>query len=69
MIGAGIAILPILLVIFVGLAITAAWIYTLIDIIQRDFDGENEQLLWVLVILFAGIIGSIIYYFVVIQEE
>lgn len=50
-------------------ATTVLWLYTIVDAIQRDFDGENDKVLWVLVILFAGFIGSIIYYFVVMSDD
>lgn len=63
-----IALLGGAIAIIVGLAITAAWIYTLVDALTREFDGEHEKLLWVLVLLFAGIIGSIIYYFIILNE-
>jgi hypothetical protein len=51
------------------LAAGAAWIYTLVDAVQREFAGDNDKLLWVLVLLFAGVLGSIIYYFVVIRDD
>lgn len=51
------------------LAAGAAWVYTLVDVVQRDFTGDNDKLLWVLVLLFAGVLGSIIYYFVVMRYE
>lgn len=66
-----VALFTILFMLFavgVVLALGAAWIYTLVDALTRDFDGDNDKLLWVLVILFAGIIGSIIYYFVVLND-
>jgi heme/copper-type cytochrome/quinol oxidase subunit 2 len=56
-------------VFLIVLAAGAAWIYTLVDAVQRDFDGENDKLLWVLVLLFAGVLGSIIYYFVVMRDD
>ncbi len=42
------------------------WLWMLIDCLRRDnYDGPNDKLLWALVILFAGIIGAAIYYFVI----
>lgn len=38
------------------------WLWMLIDCLQRRF---KDKLLWVLVIIFAGIIGAILYYFLV----
>lgn len=47
-----------------GLAILGFWIWMLIDCAQRDFPGPNDKLIWILVIVLAGGIGAIIYYFV-----
>ncbi len=41
------------------------WIWMLVDCLGRKFKGDNEKLLWALVIIFGGIIGAIIYYFMV----
>lgn len=46
------------------------WIWALIDCISRkDYPGENDRLLWALVILLGGILGAIIYYFVVKRKN
>ena len=47
---------------FIGLLVF--WIWSLVDVLKRDFKGENDKLVWVLVIVLAGVIGAIIYYFV-----
>jgi TctA family transporter len=42
------------------------WLWMLIDSISRkNYESENERLLWVLIIFFAGILGALIYYFMV----
>jgi hypothetical protein len=40
------------------------WIYALVDAVKRDFPGENEKLIWVLIVVLAGWIGALIYWFV-----
>jgi hypothetical protein len=45
------------------------WIYMLIDAIQRKYHSENDKVVWILVIIFVGIIGAIIYYFVVKTKD
>ena len=45
------------------------WIVMLIDAVKREYPHENDKLLWVLVIVFAGLIGAVIYYFVVKAED
>lgn len=36
-------------------------IVALVDILRSDFEGNNK-IIWVLVVLFANVIGSIIYF-------
>ncbi|HJN16508.1 MAG TPA: PLD nuclease N-terminal domain-containing protein [Armatimonadota bacterium] len=40
------------------------WIGALIDCVKREFDGENEKLIWVLIIVLAGWIGALVYLFI-----
>lgn len=37
-------------------------IIALISALKTDFQGENDKLIWVLVILFLPIMGSILYF-------
>ena len=42
------------------------WIIMLVDAINRkDWDHENDKLTWLLIMVLTGIIGSVIYYFMV----
>ncbi len=46
------------------------WLWMLIDCLKRSDDkfaigGNNAKLIWVLVIIFTGIIGALIYYFLI----
>lgn len=50
--------------ILIGIALLGFWIWMLIDCAQRTFPGENDKLIWILVVVLAGWIGAIIYYFV-----
>ncbi|MBU0466842.1 MAG: PLD nuclease N-terminal domain-containing protein [Nanoarchaeota archaeon] len=45
------------------------WIWMIVDCAQRNFKNENDKILWILVIVLAGIIGAIIYYFVVKHKD
>jgi len=47
-----------------ALALFAFWIWMLIDAIQHTPSENNTRLIWVLVIVFLGILGAAIYYFV-----
>ena len=48
----------------VSLVALCLWIYALIDCVKREFPGENEKLIWILVIVLANWIGALIYLFV-----
>ena len=48
----------------IGLAMLAFWVWMLIDAITRNFKDGTEKIIWILVIVFTGIIGAAIYYFV-----
>lgn len=37
------------------------WVYALIDCLRSDFRGPNQKLIWILLILFAQIIGTFLY--------
>ncbi len=41
------------------------WIFMLIDVAKRNFKEQNEKIVWILVVALVGIIGALIYYFVV----
>lgn len=41
------------------------WILMLVDSIKRKFKKSDERIIWVIVIVLTGIIGALIYYFVV----
>jgi hypothetical protein len=52
------------LVAVLALASFAFWLWMLIDAITRIPSGGNTKLIWILVIVFTGVIGALIYYFV-----
>jgi hypothetical protein len=45
-----------------ALASIVLWIIALVDIVRNDFPGSNEKLIWILIVLFAPFIGSILYF-------
>ena len=48
----------------VALAAFAFWLWMLIDVITKCPSEENKKVIWILVVIFTGIIGAIVYYFV-----
>ena len=45
------------------------WIFMLVDVAKRDFKNDNDKIIWVLIVALTGIIGAIIYYFVIKKPE
>jgi hypothetical protein len=43
---------------------TALWVVALVDVLRRESAGENEKLIWILVVILTGWIGALIYWFV-----
>ena len=58
------AIIPILLFFIIAFGGTILWIWMLIDCITKEPSEGNDKLIWILVIVFTGVIGAAIYYFV-----
>ena len=58
-------LIPIFLVLVpIALAAFAFWIWMLISAIQNRGLSDNDRIIWVLVIVFLHVLGSIIYFFV-----
>jgi len=38
------------------------WIYTLVDVVRNRFKDPNMKIIWVLIILFAQVLGPILYW-------
>jgi uncharacterized membrane protein YsdA (DUF1294 family) len=57
----GFAFLGILL----ALVVLAFWIWMLVDAAGRNFKNKTEKIVWLLVIVFGGWVGALIYYIVV----
>jgi hypothetical protein len=55
--------LLLLLSVGVGLTMFIFWVRMLIDCAKNEPEG-NDKLVWIIVIVFTGIIGAFIYYFV-----
>jgi hypothetical protein len=50
------------------------WLWMLIDCLKRPddmfkFGGNNAKLIWILVIIFTGLIGTVIYYFLIKRTD
>lgn len=45
------------------------WIFMIVDIAKRRFKPENDKVMWILIVIFTGIIGALIYYFMVKRKN
>ena len=52
-----------LILIFFVLLPTILWIVALVDILRSEFQGYNK-LIWVVVVIFLPIVGSILYFII-----
>lgn len=54
----------------VGLALTAFWLWMLVNAIKREnYDNPNDKLLWILIILLTHWLGALIYYFMIKKKK
>ena len=49
----------------VGVGGFVFWLFMLIDAAKHKFKKDDERIVWILVIALTGIIGALIYYFMV----
>jgi len=47
-----------------GIAFLAIWIWVLIDAVTNEPSEGNDKIMWILIIVLAGIVGALIYYLV-----
>jgi hypothetical protein len=53
-----------------SLALLAFWIWMLVDCAQApEKPGSNDRVVWILVLVFTGWLGALIYFFVVRQPR
>jgi hypothetical protein len=45
------------------------WILMIIDIAKRDFAKSDDRTMWILIVVLAGFVGAIVYYFVVVRGD
>ena len=63
--------ISLLFLIFIAIFVLAFifWIFMIIDCAKRTFKDDTEKIVWILVIVLVGILGAIIYYFVVKAQD
>lgn len=59
-VGIGLLVFFIIMAI-IGIALFVFWIWSIIDCVKREFPGDNDKVLWLVVIIVLGVLGSFIY--------
>jgi len=67
-----IGLAELVVILFVGLFLFLLPLIAIVDIIRSKFEG-NMQLIWVIIVIFFNVIGTILYFFIgrnqkIIQE-
>lgn len=44
-----------------GLFYLGFWVYALFDCVRNEFRGHNQKLIWIILLLFAPVIGTFLY--------
>lgn len=50
------------LIVLVGLAFLIFWIYTIVDVARNKFSDDTTKIVWLLVVIFLGLLGSLLYW-------
>ena len=48
----------------IGILATIFWVWMIIDVVKNEPENGNDKVMWVLVVVLAGVIGAAVYYFV-----
>ncbi len=67
---AAFVIFPILIItLLVSLLSFAVWIWMVIDCAKRNKFRSGDRVVWILLLVLTGLIGMILYYFMVVRKE
>lgn len=59
----------VLIILALAVLIFIFWISMLVDCIKRKFKEDSDKIIWIIVIIFTGVIGASIYYFIVKTKD
>ena len=57
------------LIIGIAAAAFVFWILMIIDCAKRRFSSDSDRIIWILILIFLGLLGAAIYYFVVKKKR
>jgi len=44
------------------MAMVGLWIFAIIDVVRSEFKGENDRLIWLLLVILLPFLGTILYF-------
>jgi hypothetical protein len=60
----GIGVPEIILILLAGAVIFLLPIMALVDVVRSEFRGQNDKVIWVIIILLLNIVGAVLYFFI-----
>jgi len=58
-----------LIILILAVFVFIFWLSMLINCMKRKFKESSDKIAWILVIIFLGIIGALVYYFIVKTKD
>jgi predicted membrane channel-forming protein YqfA (hemolysin III family) len=59
-----VGLFAIMMFVVIGLLCLAFWLWMLVECATKEPDTGNTKVVWILIIVFAHIIGAVLYYFI-----
>ena len=48
----------------ISILATIFWVWMIIDVAKNEPENGNDRIMWILIVVLAGVIGAAVYYFV-----
>ncbi len=53
-----------MLFVAVGAGLFVLWVWSIIDVIRSEFKDSSTKIIWIALLIFLPLLGSIIYFFI-----
>jgi hypothetical protein len=64
MFGGHLGIFELLIISLIGFGVMVFWIWMIVECATKEPNQGNDKIVWILIIVLAGWLGALIYYFV-----
>ncbi|QOR75955.1 MAG: PLDc_N domain-containing protein [Thermoflavifilum sp.] len=58
------ALVLILLIVLCCLFVLVVWIWAIVDILRSRFDSDTTKLIWILLVVFLPLLGTLLYWII-----